>query len=292
MSREVNVVVDIRAQVGEGALWDEQEQALYWVDILSNALYVYDPATGQNRHYDIGQHVGTVVLRQSGGVMLALANGFAAYDLESRTVTPISDPEAHLPGNRFNDGKCDPGGRFWAGTMAYANQSTQGSLYRMDADHSVHKMLGDIGISNGIVWSHDKRTMYYIDSTAFTVRAYDYDNATGDIRNERVIIRVPKEMGLPDGMAIDADGMLWVAHFGASCVRRWNSQTGQVIDQIDLPAKQITSCAFGGEKLDTLYITSAAKGLDAAALAQQPLAGSLFAVKPGVVGALTYRFAG
>jgi len=292
MSREVKVLVDIRALVGEGALWDEKAQVLYWVDILSNALYVYNPATGENRHYDVGQHVGTVVLRESGGVMLALANGFASYDLASGKLTILSDPEAHLPGNRFNDGKCDPGGRFWAGTMAYANQSTQGSLYRMDADGSVHKMLGDIGISNGIVWSHDKRTMYYIDSTAGTVRAFDYDNATGNIRNERVIITVPGEMGLPDGMAIDASGMLWVAHYGGGCVRCWNPHTGQVIDQIDLPARQITSCAFGGEKLDTLFVTSAAQQLDAAALAKQPLAGSLFAVKPGVTGALTYRFAG
>ncbi len=292
MSREVTVLVDIRAQVGEGALWDEEAQVLYWVDILSSALYVYNPATGENRHYDVGQHVGTVVLRQSGGVMLALADGFAAYDLETGVLTPMADPESHLPGNRFNDGKCDPGGRFWAGTMAYANQSTQGSLYRMDADQSVHKMLGDIGISNGIVWTDDKQTMYYIDSMAYSVRAFDYDNNTGDISNERVAVSVPRAMNVPDGMAIDAEGMLWVAHYGSSCVRRWNPQTGQLLDQIDLPAKQITSCAFGGEALDTLFITSAAQLLDAAALAEQPLAGSLFAVKPGVTGTLTYRFAG
>jgi sugar lactone lactonase YvrE len=292
MSREVNVLVDIRALVGEGALWDEQAQVLYWVDILSSALYIYDPATGQNRSYDVGQHVGTVVLRGSGGVMLALANGFAEYNLASGKVTILSDPESDLPGNRFNDGKCDPGGRFGAGTMAYQNPSSQGTLYRMDADHTVHKMLGDIGISNGIVWSHDKRTMYYIDSIAYSVRAFDYDNASGDISHERVVVSVPREMSVPDGMAIDADGNLWVAHYGAGCVRCWNPQTGQLIDQIDLPARQITSCAFGGEKLDTLFITSAAQQLDAAALAKQPLAGSLFSVKPGVTGALTYRFAG
>lgn len=292
MSREVDVLVDIRALVGEGALWDEQAQVLYWVDIMSNALYVYDPATGQNRHYDIGQHVGTVVLRRSGGVMLALANGFAEYDLASGKLTILSDPESHLPSNRFNDGKCDPGGRFWAGTMAYTNQSTQGSLYRLDADLSVHKMLGNIAISNGIVWSHDKRTMYYIDTFAHNVRAFDYDNASGDISNERVVIPESPEMRMPDGMAIDANGNLWVAHFGGGCVRCWNPHTGQLIDQIDLPARQITSCAFGGEKLDTLFITSAALGLDTAALAKQPLAGSLFSVKPGVTGALTYRFAG
>ncbi|RLT39158.1 MAG: SMP-30/gluconolactonase/LRE family protein [Chloroflexi bacterium] len=134
--------------------------------------------------------------------------------------------------------------------------------------------------------------MYYIDTMVHNVRAFDYDNASGDISHERVVIPESQEMRMPDGMAIDADGNLWVAHFGGGCVRCWNPHTGQLIDQIDLPAKQITSCAFGGAELDTLFITSAAIGLDAAALAKQPLAGSLFAVKPGVRGVPTYRFAG
>ena len=292
MSRELKVLVDTRALVGEGALWDEEAQVLYWVDILSNALYIYNPATGENRHFDIGRHVGTVVLRAGGGVMLSLADGFAAYDLATGALTSWGDPESHLPGNRFNDGKCDPGGRFWAGTMAYENQSTQGSLYRLDPDGSIHKMLGDIGISNGIVWTADKKLMYYIDSIAGTVRAFDYDNASGNIRGERVVVSVPRGMGVPDGMAIDEAGMLWVAHYGGGCVCCWNPHTGQIVDRIDLPARQITSCAFGGPDLRTLYITSAAQQLDAAALAQQPLAGSLFSVDLPVKGTLTYRFAG
>lgn len=292
MSRELKVLVDIRALVGEGALWDEKAQVLYWIDILSNALYIYNPASGENRHYDVGQHVGTVVLREGGGVMLSLADGFAAYDLATGVLTSWGDPESHLPGNRFNDGKCDPAGRFWAGTMAYENHSTQGSLYRLDPDASIHKMLGGIGISNGIVWTGDKRTMYYIDSIAGTVRAFDYDNASGEISGERVVVSVPEGMGVPDGMAIDEAGMLWVAHYGGGCVCCWNPHTGQIIDRIDMPAKQITSCAFGGPDLRTLYITSAAQQLDAAALAQQPLAGSLFAVDLPVKGTLTYRFAG
>ncbi len=292
MSDDVKILVDVHALIGEGALWDEAQGVLYWVDILSNKLYIYDPASGENRAFDVGQHVGTVVLRASGGVMLAVYDGFAAYDLESQKLTLISDPEADLSNNRFNDGKCDPAGRFWAGTMAYSNQTTQGSLYRLDTDLSVHKMLGNIGISNGIVWSLDQQTMYYIDSKAYTVRAFDYANATGDISNERVVITVPREMSLPDGMAIDAEGMLWVAHFGGSAVRRWDPNTGQVLAAIELPAKQITSCAFGGPNLDTLYITSGANGLDEAALAKQPHAGALFAVKPGVRGVPTFKFAG
>ena len=292
MAGDVELIVDAHAQVGEGAIWDADKQILYWVDILSNKLYVYDPASGQNKTYDVGQHVGTIVPRASGGVMLALYEGFAAYDLETGELTMIVDPEADLADNRFNDGKCDPAGRFWAGTMAYSNQSTQGSLYRLDPNMSVHKMVSDIGISNGLAWSLDHKTMYYIDTTAGTVRAFDYDNATGDISRERVIIQVPKGIGGPDGMTMDDEGMLWVAHFGGWRVNRWHPESGEILHTIELPTSNITSCAFGGPGLDTLYITSACVGMSEATLAEQPHAGGLFAVKPGYRGINAFKFAG
>jgi len=291
MNSEVQLLVDAHALVGEGPIWDEEKGVLYWVDIMSSIVYEYNPVTGENRGYNVGQHVGTVVPRAAGGLMLAVYDGFAAFDPATQQVTLIADPEADIPDNRFNDGKCDPAGRFWAGTMAYNEQLTQGSLYRLDPDFSVHKMLGDVGIANGIVWSLDNTTMYYIDSAANTVRAFDYDLATGVISNGRVVIRTDG-MGLPDGMAIDAEGMLWVAHFGGSCVRRWNPHTGQVIGTIQLPASQITACAFGGPDLATLYITSAAIGLDEQALAREPHAGGLFVADPGVKGVPTFKFAG
>lgn len=291
MNSEVQLLVDAHALVGEGPIWDEEKGVLYWVDIMSSMVYEYNPVTGENRGYNVGQHVGTVVPRAAGGLMLAVYDGFAAFDPATQQVTLIADPEADIPDNRFNDGKCDPAGRFWAGTMAYNEQLTQGSLYRLDPDFSVHKMLGDVGIANGIVWSLDNTTMYYIDSAANTVRAFDYDLATGVISNGRVVIRTDG-MGLPDGMAIDAEGMLWVAHFGGSCVRRWNPHTGQVIGTIQLPASQITACAFGGPDLATLYITSAAIGLDEQALTREPHAGGLFVADPGVKGVPTFKFAG
>jgi sugar lactone lactonase YvrE len=293
MNVEVEVRVDAHAAVGEGPLWDDQKQALYWVDILSNRLYIYDPLKAENTTFDIGQHVGTVVPRAAGNsVMLAVYEGFAIFDLNTQELAIITDPEADLPNNRFNEGKCDPAGRFWAGTMAYENQSTQGSLYRLDPDLSVHKMLGNIGISNGIAWSLDQATLYYIDSLAYTVRAFDYDIDTGDIENERVIIRVPKEVGLPDGMTIDTEGMLWIAHFGSSRVCRWHPGSGELLETILLPASQITACAFGDQNLDTLYITSAAIGLSAEALKREPHAGALFSVKPGCQGIKAFRFRG
>ena len=292
MDTGVELLVDAHAQVGEGPLWDEEWQVLYWVDILSSLLYIYDPATGENRALDVGRHVGTVVTRASGGLMLAVREGFASFDLETQDLTLIANPEAHITGNRFNDGKCDPAGRFWAGTMAYENPTNQGSLYRLDTDLSVHKIFGDVAISNGIIWSLDHTTMYYIDTLRKNVRAFDYDVETGDISNERVIITVPEEIGMPDGMAIDSEGMLWVAHYGGSCVSRWNPNTAQLLLKIDLPVTQVTACAFGGPNLDILFITSAAQELDAAELERQPLAGGLFSIKTPYQGVLSFRFGG
>ena len=292
MDTGVELLVDAHAQVGEGPLWDEERQVLYWVDILSSLLYIYDPATGENRALDVGRHVGTVVTRASGGLMLAVREGFASFDLETQELTLIANPEAHITGNRFNDGKCDPAGRFWAGTMAYENPTNQGSLYRLDTDLSVHKIFGDVAISNGIIWSLDHTTMYYIDTLRKNVRAFDYADDTGDISNERVIINVPEEIGMPDGMAIDSDGMLWVAHYGGSCVSRWNPNTAQLLEKIDLPVTQVTACAFGGPNLDILFITSAAQELDAAELDRQPLAGGLFSIKTPHQGVPSFRFGG
>ena len=292
MDTGVELLVDAHAQVGEGPLWDEEQQVLYWVDILGSLLYIYDPATGENRVLDVGRHVGTVVTRASGGLMLAVREGFASFDLETQELTLIANPEAHITGNRFNDGKCDPAGRFWAGTMAYESPSNQGSLYRLDTDLSVHKIFGDVAISNGIIWSLDHTTMYYIDTLRKNVRAFDYADDTGDISNERVIINVPEEIGMPDGMAIDSEGMLWVAHYGGSCVSRWNPNTAQLLLKIDLPVTQVTACAFGGPNLDILFITSAAQELDAAELERQPLAGGLFSIKTPYQGVPSFRFGG
>ena len=292
MSIEVELRLDAHAIVGEGPIWDDEAQVLYWVDIMANTLHVFDPVKNEDRTFDVGQHVGTVVPRAAGGVMLALYQGFAAFDLRTQTLTLIHDPEAHLPDNRFNDGKCDPAGRLWAGTMAYQNQTTQGSLYCLNTDLSVKKMRGDIGISNGLAWSLDHSTMYYIDSVTYMVKAYDYDLATGDIQNERTIIRVPKEVGLPDGMTIDSEGMLWVAHFGGGRVCRWHPERGEILQTIFLPASQITACAFGDKDLDTLYITSAAVRLSEEALQREPQAGGLFSVKPGCRGVKAFKFAG
>ena len=293
MTAAAELIFDGHAALGEGPIWDDEREVLYWVDIVGNLLNVYDPQKQENQAYDIGQSVGTVVPTQEPGkLMLALQDGFATYELEKQTVTFLQDPEAHLPGNRFNDGKCDPAGRFWAGTMASSAQGKQGSLYCLDTDGQVRKMLGDIGISNGLAWSLDGSLMYYIDTNTSAVRAFDFDMASGEISNSKIIIEVPKSMGFPDGMTIDAEGMLWIALWGGGQVGRWNPHDGKLLQSVACPVSRTTACAFGGKALDTLYITSAAVGLSEEERQREPHAGGLFAVQPGCQGVAAYRFGG
>ena len=266
-------------------------QVIYWIDILSHELYIYDPATGSNRTIPTCQAVGTVVKRAAGGLVLALHNGFAFLDLDTEKMTPVADPERDIPANRFNDGKCDPAGRFWAGTMEFGGAPDAGALYCLDTDHTVTEKLRPVTISNGIVWTADDRTMYYICTAANTVRAFDYDIDTGAISNERVVVTNEGEGGF-DGMAIDAEDKLWVAVFGGWGVRRYDPETGALLSEVRLPIAQVTACAFGGDNLETLYITTATHALNDEQLAQQPLAGGLFVVDAGVRGQITPKFAG
>jgi sugar lactone lactonase YvrE len=282
MANDPKLILDAHSVLGEGAIWDDHQQVLYWVDIEQALVHVYDPTSGKDRSISVGQAVGTVVPRRSGGLMLAVRNGFMSLDPDTGKTSMIATPAGHNQENRFNDGKCDPAGRFWAGTME--TSSRKGALYRLDRDLSVHKMLDDVGCSNGIVWSRDRRTMYYIDSNIFKIDAFDFDVATGAIANRRTIVAVPKSLFLPDGMTMDVEEKLWVAHWDGGCVCRWDPTTGQLMQKVTLPATRPTSCAFGGPDLDTLYVTSATIELEAEALAKQPGAGGIFSFKPGVRG--------
>lgn len=293
MTTEPKLELNLGAELGEAPLWDAEHQTLYWVDLTGGTLYRYHPASGRNEAYPIGHWIGTVALRRSGGLLLALDDGFAAYDLDRRELTLLANPEAHLPDNRFNDGKIGPDGRFWAGTMREGERrGDEGSLYYLDHDLTVHKVLDGVGISNGLAWSLDEKTLYFVDTYTYSVQAFDYDAAAGALTNSRRVITVDEELGSPDGMTIDVEGMLWIAHWGGWAVRRWNPHIGALLESIRLPVSQVTACAFGGPDLDTLYITTAAGWLPADQQAAQPLAGGLFSVKPGVRGLLPYQFAG
>jgi sugar lactone lactonase YvrE len=238
--------------------------------------------------------VGTVVPRVRGGLMLALHEGFASLDPESGRVEVWPRPPNHDPALvRFNDGKCDPSGRFWAGTMALVKgPKPLGRLYRLDADGSMHVMLEEVGTSNGLAWSLDRRTMYFIDTPLLRVDAFDYDDASGAIANRRTVISIPPGIGRPDGSTLDAEGMLWIAMYDGWSVTRWNPQTGELLQTIRLPVARVTSCAFGGPELDTLFLTSARQKLTEAQLAAQLQAGGLFRVRPGVHGLPACAFRG
>ena len=286
------LILDARATLGEGAFWDTVTKRLFWLDILQSQLHRFDPATKQDEVFDIGEHVGTVVTRAKGGVMLAVKRGLASYDLETKTLKLVAEPEKDKPKNRFNDGKCDPKGRFWAGTLAYDETVGAGALYRLDADGSVKVMEKNVSCSNGLAWDLWRRLFYFIDSPTRTVVAYDYNHADGSIENKRIVVQAAVEDGFPDGMAIDVDGKLWVAHWGSSQVIRWDPDTGRALKRIKLPVSQVTSCAFGGNRLDKLYITSARIGLTDAQLLKEPQAGGLFVVTPGILGVEQTAYAG
>ncbi len=288
----VELVLDTKSALGEGAIWNPVTQRLYWVNITGRILNIYNPASNQNIELRTGQSIGTVVPSESGKAIVALQHGIYQMDIHTGSKKLIINPDSLITNNRFNDGKCDPAGRFWVGTMQSGGVKGNGALYRIDGDGSAHLMLEGVAISNGIVWSHGHTKMYYIDTPTQQVQVFDYDNETGAISNGKVAVEIPKEMGAPDGMAIDEKGNLWIALWGGSAVGCWDPATGKLVDKISVSAKNVTSCAFGGNDLSILYITTATQGLNQETLDKYPLSGGLFKAKPGVKGVPAYFYKG
>lgn len=275
---KATLVVDAKATLGEGAIWHATEKKLYWIDIEGRCLFIYNPANNTNRQFFLGQRVGTVVPVDGGGVLVALQNGIHFLDTHTGSLTLLVNPLTNAD-IRFNDGKCDPSGRFWVGSMHLEQTTGTASLYRLNTDQSVDIITDGVTISNGIVWSLDKQKMYYTDSPLRRVDVFDYNDSTGFVSNRKTAFTIPDELGDPDGMTIDSEGKLWIAIWGSNAVGRFDPATGELLDKIFVPAPNITSCAFGGEDLDTLYITSAREGMNEEQLKEFPLSGGLFAVK-------------
>ncbi|WP_235775475.1 MULTISPECIES: SMP-30/gluconolactonase/LRE family protein [Paenibacillus] len=284
MANQPELLVDELALLGEGPLWLPESKTIIWVDIEGMCIHLYTPGTEVKEVISVGERIGAVVPAADGRMVCALQSGFAYLDLTSKSLERIADPEEDQPENRFNDGKCDPAGRFWAGTMPLAGDSPDGALYRLDGDGKISTMLVGVGCSNGLAWDAEATTLYYIDTPTGRVDQFDYDVLTGNIKNRRTAFHLPPGQGSPDGMTIDLEGMLWVAHWGGSCVSRWNPVTGKCLETVSLPVSQVTSCCFGGENLDELYITSARDGLSEEQLQDEPLAGGIFKYTPGVRG--------
>ena len=284
------LILDARAFLGEGPAWDAAQGRLTWVDIVAGHLHIFQPESGADRVIGLGQALGCAAPARDGKLILGLKEGLALLDPSSEELTYLARPESHLPGNRINDGKCGPDGRFLVGSMDNAEVEASGSLYSLSPDGALKTLLGGLRISNGLAWSPDHTTLYFIDTPTRQVLAYDYDLGSGDIANPRVAVNVPAALGWPDGMTSDAGGRLWVALWGGAALTVWDPANGALLEKIELPAKNITSCAFGGAQLDELYVSSARKGLDAADLSAYPASGGLFRMRAGQTGLPTFVF--
>ncbi len=291
MPGDVSCVSRSRDGLGEGPIWCPREEALYWIDILQPRLHRFDPMTGVSQEWPLPRPAGSFAVREGGGFLFAFRAGLAWLDAPGAEPQWIQLSGPRLDRGRFNDGKCDRRGRFWVGTLDRQLREPVGELYRIDPDLSCQTMDRGFTISNGLGWSPDDRTMYFTDSPARRIYAYDFDLVSGQITNRRVFAALHEGPGRPDGCTVDADGYVWTANIDAWRLLRL-APDGRVDRVVPLPVKRPTSCIFGGPSLDALYVTTSTMGLTEDDLAQQPLAGGLLRVDVGVKGVPEPRFAG
>lgn len=291
MAAEWQVAVDAGDDIGEGPIWEPARASLLWTDIVGQRIHRLDPASGDVWTRDLEQMAGAVLPRATGGLALCLPDGVYLTDTDEGELRLLAAVEPDDETTRLNDVTTDRAGRLWGGTMALDGRPDAGAFYRIDPDGSVTTVARPATISNGIAWSLDGSLMYYIDSATQRMDVFDFDLASGTAQDRRPFIHFDEAFGVPDGMTSDAEGCLWVAFYDGWAVRRF-TPAGALERTIELPAARTTSCAFGGPGLDQLYVTSARGGLSAAQLAEQPHAGALFVIEPGVAGLPTTPFAG
>jgi sugar lactone lactonase YvrE len=284
-------VLDIRASLGECPLWSPAEQALYWVDINAPSLNRFDPKSGGNVAMPMPEAIGSYAFRESGGFVVALRSGIWLCDAQGRLERCVAEAPYDVRRYRFNDGRCDPQGRFVVGTMNEAQDGPSATLYRVDRDFTITALFSDMTISNGLAWSPDGRTMFHSDTPARTVHAFDYDAATGTPRNGRVFARWSGASQRPDGGTTDAAGHYWSAFYGDARLVELAPDGTRVADH-PLPAMCPTMCAFGGPDLRTLYVTTARQKRDAAELARYPQSGGIFAKRVAAPGRPEVLFRG
>ena len=289
MSQRLNLavecVVDARNTTGESPLWSAREAALYWVDIPRGLVERWHPETGDRRTWQLPTAVGSIGLRERGGLVVALKNGFHLFDLATEALSFLCHPEPELTSNRLNDGKVSPEGRFWAGTMDERPEKEPiGSLYRLDADHRCARMADGVKVSNGLAWSPDGRTMYHSDSRGGAIFRHAYDAETGAIGEREIFVQMQPEWGRPDGGATDDEGCYWSCGVGAGRINRF-SPAGEFIQYVELPIMHPTMPCFGGPNGRRLYLTSHRENYSPAELSRTPQAGGVFMLEPGAAGA-------
>jgi sugar lactone lactonase YvrE/DNA-binding IclR family transcriptional regulator len=279
------------AHLAEGPVWSQRDQRLYWVDILAPSVHRFDPATRTNEEVALPRLVSAVALRRGGGLVALTQEGLEVFDFESGKLTGLVDPEAQIPDNRFNDGKCDRAGRMWAGSMSLDASRPSGSLYAIAGDLTWVRAESGFTVANGLDWSPDGRTFYFADSAPGRIYAYDFDVAAGTIGRRRVLVEIAAAEGRPDGLTVDAEGFVWCAIWDGWCVRRY-APDGRLDREVRMPVPRPTSVSFGGRDLKTLYITSARIRLPSRILAEAPFSGGLFALSVDVPGLIPAEFAG
>jgi sugar lactone lactonase YvrE len=280
---EPQPVVEGGDTLGEGPVWDAAAGHLWWVDIKRLLLQRYRPKTGDVRRWDLPETPGALAVRSDGSLLLAVRSGFATFEPGSGAFSILHRPEPERTGNRFNDGKCDPRGRFWAASMDDSEQQRTGALYRYEPDGSCARVLDGLGIPNTFAWTPDAATFYFAETMDRVIHTFDMDPESGEIANRTVFAQIA-EPAYPDGSAIDAEGFLWNAHWDGWRLVRYRPD-GTLDRVVEMPVQRPTSCAFGGSDLGVLFITSARKGLSAEELSRQPSAGALFALDVDVPGA-------
>ena len=278
------------AQLAEGPVWDGWDQTLWWVDIDRHQLW-RKRFGEQPVVHDVGQEVAAVLPRRSGGMALVVRSAIVLTDEQLTVTKMIPVPLPFSQAMRLNDAACDPAGRLWFGSMATDGQSDRGSLYTLAHDHALTRAFGPVSISNGLGWSPDGRTMYYVDTPTGRVDAFPFDQLSGRLGRRRTLASIPAGDGKPDGLTVAADGSLWVALWGGSAVQRFTS-SGRPVGRVKLPTRNVTSCCFGGTDLDELYITTARRGLTAAEQEAEPTAGRMFVCRPGARGMPVHRYIG
>lgn len=289
-SSDWRVVLPSQAFLGEGPVWDPTNQTLTWVDILAPSVHVTNTCSGTSHNYPLPEIVGALVPRQNGGHVAVTQFGYRSVNLETGAVSALATPEG-MEGCRFNDGKCDAKGRFWAGTLALDATPGKGKLFCLNIDGNLSTKLEGLHVSNGLGWSQDNTKMYVTDSGKRTIYQFDYDLDSGDITNQQIFATLGEDEGSPDGLAVDCEGGVWSAIWDGWRIIRFSPQ-GVIDKVIDLPVPRPTSIAFGGDDMRTLYITSARIRLSAKSLADAPLSGSVFAVDTQHRGVSVNAYAG
>jgi L-arabinonolactonase len=287
---ELRVAAKRENLLGEGPCWVPSERRLYWVDIKNRLLEWLSPSTGETGLWRLERQASALAPRKSGGLVLATDAGFATFDTGSGEFALLHNPEPERPWNRTNDGHVDRAGRFWVGTMDDTQERSSGAVYRLDSDWTCTRVLDGLGIPNTLISSPDGRVFYVADSREQVMYAYAMSES-GELSHQRIFASTVGEVCTPDGSAIDEEGYLWNAQWGGWRIVRY-APDGTIDRMVDVPVGQPSSCAFGGDDLRTLFVTSAREGLAPEDLAEQPLAGSLFAFEPGVRGASPTVFGG